>query len=390
MFKIVFKAVVIIVLFAMPYKILSNHYSKTKGFTNLIYFGSHFKNSVLKEIKIINPETKTKWGYDGQFYVQVALRPSLEDKKLATALDHPAYRARRIGLPFLAFCLGLGKAELILQIYALLNFIFWGLLLIAIYFFTEFKRLRDVFLAISLLWTAGSLISVTRAITDLPAIFFCTLAVFYSSRYKTSSFFLSIASMIKETSVFGFTIPIVKFFKGKEYKRISISLCIVFLPITFWIFYTRFFFPIKFFGAGNLSVPFFPLMEKLYSSFSHLLIHYNSSDHNVLIDAIFEFICPLSLICQAIYIVVKRNLTSGEWLLGIPYVIIFLVMSKFLLTDQYGYCHVLLPLTFSFNLLLHKFETGKSYICLYFLGNIGMSYMILEFIKTAGQKHSSK
>jgi len=44
-------------------------------------------------------------GYDGQFYIQIALDPLLRGAKLQQVLDAPAYRARRILAPAIASCL---------------------------------------------------------------------------------------------------------------------------------------------------------------------------------------------------------------------------------------------------------------------------------------------
>ena len=55
--------------------------------------------------------------------------PGLRNPGLRGALDLPAYRATRILLPFLAHVTGLGRPNLIIQVFALLNPLFWRLLL---------------------------------------------------------------------------------------------------------------------------------------------------------------------------------------------------------------------------------------------------------------------
>jgi len=167
-----------VILLALPACILIDHYSPKSGFLGLIYFGQEFQKSVLPEVREISPVTSSQFGYDGQFYAQIALCPTLMDDALVRALDNPTYRSRRIGLPFLAFCLGLGKSAWILQIYALLNFGFWLLLLWAISRFIGYNSPRDLFLATALLWSTGTLTSIERSLTDFPAAVLGVLAVF--------------------------------------------------------------------------------------------------------------------------------------------------------------------------------------------------------------------
>ena len=50
-------------------------------------------------------------GYDGQFFLALALSPRLGDPRLVDTFDEPAYRARRILWPFLAHVSGFGRPE---------------------------------------------------------------------------------------------------------------------------------------------------------------------------------------------------------------------------------------------------------------------------------------
>lgn len=60
-------------------------------------------------------------GYDGQYYLALALDPALRNPKTLDSLDHPAYRSRRILLPLLGYALGLGQPALIPYALPLLN-----------------------------------------------------------------------------------------------------------------------------------------------------------------------------------------------------------------------------------------------------------------------------
>lgn len=101
-------------------------FSPQTGFTSLIRFGETWSNrlhSSLQDLPIaVVPSSN---GYDGQFYAQIALDPTLRDAELARVVDAPAYRARRILLPALAALLGLGIPWWTIQAYAVLNVLCW-------------------------------------------------------------------------------------------------------------------------------------------------------------------------------------------------------------------------------------------------------------------------
>ena len=104
-------------------------------------------------------------------------------------MDNPLYRSRRIGLPLLAYCLGLGKPAWILQVYSLLNVVFWLLLLAVLGRCFGFQRPRDILLAIAMLWSTGTLTSIEHSLTDLPAAVLGFLAVFVNTNGSPPLFF---------------------------------------------------------------------------------------------------------------------------------------------------------------------------------------------------------
>ena len=60
-------------------------------------------------------------GYDGQYYLAVALDPALRQPATLASLDHPSYRCRRIFFPLLGYALGLGQARLIPWVLLFIN-----------------------------------------------------------------------------------------------------------------------------------------------------------------------------------------------------------------------------------------------------------------------------
>src|SRR4051794_5369970 len=113
----------------VPTRYVIKHFFPGTGFTNLICFGSEFFSNAPSAVKAAPLAVQTQWGYDGEFYAMIATDPLLLNPELKPALDLPSYRARRIVLPVLAWCAGLGKPAWILQCYSVANLFFWYLLL---------------------------------------------------------------------------------------------------------------------------------------------------------------------------------------------------------------------------------------------------------------------
>ena len=369
------------ILLALPARILFDHYSPDSGFLDLIQFGQELKGTVLPEVREISPVTSWPWGYDGQFYAQIALRPRLADDALVRALDNPRHRSLRIGLPFLSFCLGVGKPAWILQVYALLNFGFWLLLLVAISRFVGYHSFRDMLLAFALLWSTGTLASVGRALIDFPAAVLGVLAVVSNSKWIVATILLAFAGLFKETSVLSLAaVPWRERPQGFDIKRMVISALIIVLPITLWLMYVHVRLPfVPGSGAENFAFPFFGIVHKLYSGVHDMAIGWAGAPIYYQVELLFEVLCPLSLVIQAAYLFAKPRIRSEAWRFGIGFAIFLSILGQDVWDEQYAYCRVLLPLTFSFNLLIHKHESGPRFAFWYLVGNGGMCWLVLHY-----------
>lgn len=303
------------ILAIIPAMILFSGFDSKDGFLQLIHFGQKFEAHRLAEVQPFVPSELTPWGYDGQFYAQIAIDPSLKHEGLRQAtygeLD---YRARRIGLPLLAFCLGMGDPFLILHSYAILNGVFWILLLITLHIHGYLNTFKGFLLTLSVLWTTGTLTSLARALPDLPAVVFVVWAFIAKSQIK-ASIFLGCSALFKETAI--------------------LSILRVLLPTS-----------------------------PTSSGYSRMIRQW-----------IFSF-----LMIQAIYLLLHCNSRSPVWNAGIGFVLLFLFLGPNVWGEQYAYSRVLLPLTVSFNFLIHKNNTIKWYGAWYIAGNLGMTWMCLETI----------
>src|SRR5215471_20438463 len=122
------RIVLVCVVGLLPLRYVLNRFSPETYFTGLIYYGAHFYPTAIREVRQIKPKLNSAAGYDGQFYSQIAIHPSLRAPGLRESLDVPAYRAMRPFLPWLSYLAGFGRPFWILQMYALGNLVFWYLL----------------------------------------------------------------------------------------------------------------------------------------------------------------------------------------------------------------------------------------------------------------------
>src|SRR5262245_6473457 len=72
---------------------IASYYEPGLGFTRLIVFGDKFAPVALPEVQATPHYVSHGWGYDGQWYAQLAARPNPWDPELQRALDNPWYRS---------------------------------------------------------------------------------------------------------------------------------------------------------------------------------------------------------------------------------------------------------------------------------------------------------
>ncbi len=361
----------ILILCIPVFRILHAHRSNNNGHIKLVYFGAEFKHRALPEVHEHYPSTVSKYGYDGQYYAQLALRPALRDPALNTALDNATIRARRIGLPFIAYCLGMGDSGRILRVYALLNVVFWCFLVFLIMYYVGCSHYRNFQLAIALLWTTGTLISITRALTDLPALVLALSAIYISRNWILSALLMACSGLTKETSILCYAAG-PENNGNRSIKQLTLAILLAIIPVICWYLYLRSSLEHTSMGFYNFTWPFWGFINKLITANENL-------GNRIGIYNLFEIASPICILCQIIYLCKKPLLSSNLWLLGAGFIPLFIFMGAPVWEDQIGFTRILLPITFAFNLLIHKYEKGKNYIAWYFAGNIGMFWALITF-----------
>lgn len=348
--KILFWVLIIL----LPLILIAVSYLPVSGLTRLIYFGSDFSKNALPAVQAVPHALVDGPGYDGQFYAQVALDPLLRDPALSTALDNPAYRSKRILLPILAYLTGLGQTAMVLNSYALLNFVFYLLLIYGLIRFVKPTRLRDFICIIPICWGTGSILSLARSLTDFPA----TVLLFFTL-WSGNDLPVLLACLCRETTLINLlgvvdtTLPLQKNIRRMALILLPFSLWGVFVSLTFGMH--------GFFGSANFSFPFVSLARQLYLNALEL-IRYPG------FRSISEMAAILSFCIQAVYLASHPS-KNPIWKAAIGSVILFLCLGPSVLVQDLAYARVILPLSFGFNLLL--IQEDRRFLPWFAAGNIG-------------------
>ena len=352
-----------------PCLLLAVNFDQQHGFLAVPRFGEQFHGASLDEVKSLDPPRKNSAGYDGQFYAQMALDPSLRNAQLPAAVDDLGYRGQRIGLSALAHVLGGGHVWLTLQIYSVLNLFFWFAMLVLAVRMFGLEPLQQRVCLIACLWSAGVLISITRALTDLPALTLSLLALWMSVRGgKSFVVFGGIATLFKETSVFSFLA-----YGTKDWKRNPIGYLAVMglalVPLVIWQTYVR-----TQIGGGqsgfshNFNWPLFGLVDKLTAVWQQCI-------ENPTRPPLLELLGPISIAVQSGYLLSRWRWNDEFWRFGIGFACLTVVIAFAVWESQSAYSRVLLPLCISFNALLLRDSQAMSfrqYLIWFWLGNIGL------------------
>lgn len=376
-----FRIILIFILLCLPFYILIKAHSEKYGFLDLILFGQIFSERQLDVVKQVDPEEKSPHGYDGQFYAQLALDPLLLEDETVHASDGMAYFSRRIGLPFLSYIAGIGNPYLILQIYALSNFAFWLLLLWMLYRVIGLSTLKHFLLVFALLWTSGTLTSLSRALLDLPSAVLALLATALVARPYIAATIFSYAVLIRETTLVSIFALLWPEHRKAPDRRLIIMLFMICIPFLLWLLYIRI--RLSSWGSSintSFGMPFASLYDKFILASKALATRDESISPGMRIYLFWEILGPASLTVQSLYLFIKPRFYAIYWRLGIGYAAMLYLVTMPLLVEQYAYSRIFLLLTFSFNLLLYKYEHGKSFLAWYLAGNIGLAWVAIRIV----------
>jgi hypothetical protein len=284
----------------------------------------------------------------------------------------------------LASLAGFGKPVLIVQIYALLNLFFWFLLLFGLVYYLQASTARDYLCILATVFTTGALMSVQRALTDLPA---ATLGFFASALAgATACLMMSMAVLTRETSVMfllKFLWPLPK--NRGEVLALNYRAAYVTAPLALWLIYVHYSF-----GAGlqdtgasrpyHFGWPFRGWAVHVYATWKALSVAPLKLNLNSIIEwgwRLFEFLASLSLIVQACSFALWRSSRCPYWRMGVGFAVMFVFLTPRVLSEQFAFCRVVLPMTIAFNIGLMR-QKGSVFAITFFAGNCGLTWALMN------------
>ncbi|MBI2511211.1 MAG: hypothetical protein HYV96_04490 [Opitutae bacterium] len=352
--------------------LVASKFNRTTGFTSLLHFGEPWAT---RRVPAAQPlpiaVSPASTGYDGQFYAQLALFPSLREPALASALDAPAYRARRILAPAVAHAVGLGRPWAILNAFALLNVACWFA-----FAWLLWREIADSTATGTARWLAcvlslGVLDSVRQSLVDLPALLLllCAVRQFRAAQSATSTLALALGNLAKETNFLA-SVALLGWPRPDRRRRLALAACA--LPLALWAIYVAQRFPsaTAATGFGNFTWPLLGAISQLGASARELLAGNFDSRHAFAIFAI------LGLAVQTTVLWRHRTPASPWWRIGAAYSLLLLFLGPWVWSGYWAACRAVLPLTIAFNLLL---PTGRAFWPLLILGNLTALHGVWRF-----------
>lgn len=340
-----------------------------KGFTYLITFGSQTEKSRLSKVRQMDYYVEQgSFGYDAQFYAQIAMDPSLQNTQLPGAVDNLPYRARRILLPALAYVLGWGRPSAILQAYALINVISWLLLaVLLLHWFpprdwSSFVRWGGVLLS------SGVCISLRTSLADGPSLLLIAFGAWLLAKgWPTlSAMALGVSGLAKETNLLGAAalFPTAELGKVRTWGAAGLRGFLVVLPLGLWIAYIAWRLgPGEMAGERNFDLPLVAYFGKWREVWANLPAATMESP-----DAVWSLFAVIALTVQLLFMIARPAPRDLWWRIGLSFSVLMIVLGEAVWEGFPGAAsRVLLPMQLAFNVLV---PSGRRWLPVLLLGNL--------------------
>lgn len=363
----------LILIAALPVLYVLKSWEPGLGFGKLIFFGRYFEARFLPELRACKPPVTSLMGYDGQFYCQVAMDPTLRNPNLRGALDLPAYRADRILCPVLAYLGGLGQPRLIIQAFAVLDLLFWLALFFGLAYFVRAASLRDYLCLAAAVLTSGVMFSVQRSLIDLPA---ATLA-FYAAALSGGAGVAAMAAALLTKETYLLSLPAVVWLMPAERRpawALARRFILAVMPLVLWYAYAHWRLGFGHRDAPNVDWPLVGLVDYVRRASSAWLLR---PLHPRLIE---ELLAPLCMLVQVAYLVCYRRSASAYWRMGIGFAVAFLLLSPDVFVEPISFCRDAIPVTLAFNIELRR-DRGRHFMAWFVTGNVGLAYGAAEMVR---------
>jgi hypothetical protein len=354
--------VVLAALFVM--QVARLHDART-GFTPLLIFGDYFAPVRLTRLRHVPVYTyRNTTGYDGQFYAQIAVAGSPFDPELSTALDAPAYRTGRILLPVLAHLAGLGRPAWVLRAYALSNVVCWLILAWGTAWWWFPPTGFDNFVR----WTgtmfgAGMMVSVTRSLTDGPALLFIALGIrcIERNRRTLGAAILGAAGLVREMSILAVSAFVPPIPSEKNAWHRAFLAAAVILPAVLWAGILSAHYGISKGGLGTLGIPVIAFVDECKNLGSII----RRGNWLVARDGVYV---TVAVFIQVAFVLGRPQPALPWWRIGAVFAVVALLLSHLAWEDPVGaVARQVFPLALAFNVVVPRTRRG---LALLLAGNL--------------------
>ena len=347
------------------------------GYTSLVRFGAAFEQRTHPAVRDV-PRLVflDSFGYDGQYYAQLAVDPLLRDPATAAALDAPAYRARRILLPAAAFLFGLGQPRFVVQAYAIQNAVCWLALALLLLRWFPPRNAENVWRAAGCLFAFGSVQSVTWALPAVPSLLLLALAVLAveQGRSGRAAGVMALAGLARESNLLWSVVLLDPAADGRgRWRRLRRYGLAAAGPLAVWIGYL-WMAGVDFsesIGRDNFAVPLTGFAAAGREAASAVREDGWTSGPVL-------YLCLLaSLATQAAVLLAVRETGDPWWRAGIAALALAAVLGPALWEGRPpAAARILLPMTFAFNVVLPR--RGRWRWPLLVLGNLTAAHGLLS------------
>ncbi len=356
--------------------LVARFYDSDTGFTSLISIGSKMRPSLVTDLRAVpHYEYEDSYGYDGVYYVQIALHPTLNDPELSQGVDNLHYRAKRILLSWTAWAVGLGRPEWVVQAYPLLNIFCWLGLACLLWRWLPPDSLNNVLRWAGVMFSHGVCMSVRHSLVDGPSLLLTALAVMLWEKNRRSGAVgvLAAAILTKETSLLAGVLFAEPPPRGWRWwlRTVGFGLLAA-IPLVVWLVCLHLRLgPAHESGFNNFTWPLAGLAQK-WGVVAAELVRYGRVEEQVL-----ALLTTLALTVQIGFFVSRFWPREIWWRVGVVFAGLGFFVSQPVWEGYPGAAtRVLLPMTLAFNILVPR---GRRWLLVLLAGNLSVFAAIAEF-----------
>jgi len=347
------------------------------GWSSLISIGADIgkpKTTTLNRVQ--HHVQEGSYGYDGQFYVQLALHPRLDSPELESAIDDPAYRARRMLMPWMAWLLGAGQPDWIVQSYALLNVGCWLIFAVVLWRWLPPVNAGNFLRWAGILFSHGVCMSVRHSLTDAPSLLLLALGMLWWEKQHRRSAIgaIAAATLAKETAILAGVLWADSRPSGwRWWGRLALVGGLIIAPLLLWMGYVRWRFggiPGEE-GLGNFALPLAGLLGKWSDTLGEIR-QVGWSQYNFV-----TLLTVVALTVQLLFFLFRWRWREAWWRVGAVFAILGLIVAQPVWEGHPGAAtRVLLPMMLAFNLLVPR---ARRWLPVLLAGNLSIAASVVEF-----------